>query len=98
MIRNLAAATLFLSLVPLNLHAQISIRIGAAPPPPVVEHYGAPPHPGWVWVPGFQRWDGHGYRWTHGHWAHPPHPGAVWVPESYEHRPDGFYFHAGYWR
>ena len=96
MLKKLAVATLFASLLPLASQAQIAIRIG--PPAPVVEHYGPPPHPGYVWQAGYHRWDGNRYAWTPGHWGRPPHPGAVWVPDAYDHRGDGYHYHAGYWR
>jgi hypothetical protein len=39
------------------------------PGPPDVIHRrtGRPPHPGWVWVPGFYR----GRHWVEGHWDKP---------------------------
>ena len=41
-----------------------------APPPPKVEVYVNPPHPGAVWVPGHWEWTGRrrGYVWIDGHW------------------------------
>ena len=95
MFKKLAAIALF-SLLPLTSQAQVAIRIG--PPAPVVEHYGPPPHPGYVWQGGYQRWNGHRYIWTRGRWGRPPHPGAVWVPGAYDQRGDGYHFHDGYWR
>ncbi len=76
-----AACTFFLAVGVAN--AQLVIRIGPPPPRPV-EVVPAPPpvHRDWVWVPGYHRWDGHGYVWVPGSYRRPPHRGAVWVPAS----------------
>jgi hypothetical protein len=47
-----AACTLFLSVG--VARAQIVVRIGPPPPRPV-EVVPAPPHAGYVWVPGYHR-------------------------------------------
>jgi hypothetical protein len=96
MLKQLAVLTLSALMLPVVSLAQVSIQIG--PPPPVVEHYGPPPHPGYVWQGGYQRWDGHHYAWAPGHWGRPPHPGAVWVAGNYDHRGRGYAYHPGYWR
>ncbi|MGA2207224.1 MAG: hypothetical protein ABSG10_10905 [Terracidiphilus sp.] len=90
------AVLLALCLTPAIAMAQIVVRI--APPAPVVEHYGRPPHPGWVWIDGYQSWNGHRYVWVRGHWAHPPRPDAVWVAHRWERRGDGWVMIEGHWR
>jgi hypothetical protein len=84
------------SIMSVASQAQVAIRIG--PPPPVVEHYGPPPRPGWVWMGGFHRWDGARYVWVPGHYAAPPRPGVRWVPDSYYRRGGRYYYRHGYWR
>ena len=37
--------------------AQVVVHIGPPPPRPV-EVVPARPRPGWIWQPGFHRWDG----------------------------------------
>ncbi len=91
----LAASAFFLTVGAAN--AQIVVRIGA-PPPPQVEVVPAAPHPGWVWVPGYHRWDGHRYVWVRGSYRRPPHPGAVWVAGDWREERGGHVWHAGYWR
>ena len=86
---------LALCLAPAVSMAQVIVRI--APPTPIVEHYGNPPHPGWVWVSGYHRWNGHRYVWVKGYWAHPPHPGAVWVAHRWEQRNGGWVMIEGHW-
>ena len=91
----IAASSFFLTVGAAS--AQFVVRIGPPPPRPV-EVVPAAPHPGWVWVPGYHRWDGHGYVWVHGHYANPPRPGAVWVAGEWRAENGGHVWHEGYWR
>jgi hypothetical protein len=76
--------------------AQVVVRVG--PPPAVVERPGPPLHPGWVWIPGYYRWNGHRYLWVPGRWVNPPRPHAYWVPGRWVARGGGYTWIAGYWR
>jgi WXXGXW repeat (2 copies) len=60
-------------------NAQVIVHAGP-PPAVVVERPGSPLHPGWVWMPGYYRWNGRRYIWVGGYWAKPPRPRAVWIP------------------
>lgn len=91
----LAAATALLCLPP-AFAQHVYVRIG--PPPPVVERPGPIPHPGWVWVGGYHRWDGARYVWVSGRWVAPPHPGWMWVRGHWRHEPGGWYWVDGHWR
>jgi hypothetical protein len=90
------AALLAVTLLPVASQAQVVIRIG--PPAPIVEHYGPPPQPGFVWIAGYHRYEGDHYVWTPGHWDRPPHPGAVWVAHRWEHRHGNWVLIEGHWR
>ncbi|HEX3891819.1 MAG TPA: hypothetical protein VHW46_04535 [Terracidiphilus sp.] len=90
------AALLAFTLLPAASNAQVYVRVG--PPPPVHEHYGRPPHAGWVYQPGYHAWDGHRYAWHGGVWAEPPRPHAVWVPHHWVHRHGGYVLVEGHWR
>lgn len=92
------AVLLSLLMLPAAAVAQVGVVVRVAPPAPVVEHYGPPPHPGYVWVAGYHRWDGHRYVWVHGYWGRPPHPGWVWVPHHWVHRRGGYVLVQGHWR
>ena len=94
------ALTLLLAacMVPAVANAQVGVVVRVGPPAPVHEHYGPPPHPGWVWISGYHRWDGQRYVWQGGHWEQPPHPHAVWVPHRWEHRHGGWVLVEGHWR
>lgn len=48
-----------------------------APPPPSTEH---------VWVPSYQRWNGHAYAVERGHYERRPHPGSRYVRGHWERR------------
>ena len=76
-------------------HGRVYVRI--APPAPIVELRGVAPR-GYVWVPGYHRWDGRGYAWMPGRWVAPPRPRAVWVPARWAHDRRGWYFIDGHWR
>jgi hypothetical protein len=90
------AALLSLSLLPAAANAQVYVRVG--PPPVVVEHPGPPPGVGFVWIPGYHRWDGGRYVWVPGRYDRPPHPHARWEPHRWEHRHGGWVMHEGHWR
>jgi hypothetical protein len=96
--KSALALLLAVALAPAAAIAQVGVVVRVGPPAPIVEHYGPPPHPGYVWISGYHRWDGNRYVWTHGHWDRPPRPGAVWVPHRWEHRHGGYVLVQGHWR
>ena len=88
---------LFLAASSPIMFAQTVVRV--APPAPVrVGVVGRPPHPGYVWTEGYQRWNGTRYVWVSGRWMRPPRPGVVWVSPLWVRRGNGWVFRAGYWR
>jgi hypothetical protein len=77
--------------------AQTVIRV--APPPPVrVGVVGVAPAPGYVWMGGYQSWNGTRYVWVAGRWVRPPRAGVIWVSPRYVHSGGGWVFYKGYWR
>jgi hypothetical protein len=78
------------------LAAQVYVRIG--PPRPLVERRVPPPGPGFVWTPGYHRWDGRAYVWMPGAWVRPPRPHALWVAHHWVHRHGGWVMVEGHWR
>ncbi len=74
------------------------IVVGVAPPPVVEEHPGRRPHPGWVWIPGYQRWNGRRYVWVRGRWMMPPRPRAVWIAGHWRQTRRGWVWVPGHWR
>lgn len=74
----------------------VSVEIGQ--PPPTIRLESEPIlRPGYVWAPGFWRWDGHHHVWVGGTWM-PARAGHAWVPERWE--PDGHHwrFTPGHWQ
>ncbi|HEY0784887.1 MAG TPA: hypothetical protein VGD62_03390 [Acidobacteriaceae bacterium] len=69
-----------------------------APPPPVAERRIPAPDARYVWVPGYQRWDGRAYHWEGGRWVLPPHPHAFWVAGHWAPRDGGYVWVPGHWR
>jgi len=88
------AATLFLGFAAPASAIGIDIQIAPPPPPPNVII--PPPRMGFVWAPGYWRWNGRRHVWVAGHWLR-ARPGWHWVPEHWvEHR--GHYrFVRGHW-
>ena len=76
--------------------ADVVVRV--APPRAMVEHRPPSPGVGYVWTPGYQRWDGRAYAWTPGSWVQPPHRHARWVGHHWVHRNGGWVMVEGHWR
>ena len=67
------------------------------PPHAVTEHASATPGPGYVWIAGFQEWDGSKFVWQPGRWVIPPHEHAIWMVPRWERTPAGYVFVEGWW-
>lgn len=95
------AALVIMTVVPVapaSAGTRVYVRLG--PPAAVVEVRSVAPGPGYVWVPGYHRWDGAAYVWVPGAWAVPPaaHYHA-WVPGHWAHHAHhGYYWVDGHWR
>jgi hypothetical protein len=92
LIASIFAATLVFS----ASAADVVIRV--APPAAIVERPVPAPGPGYVWTPGYHRWDGRAYVWVPGAWVRPPRPHARWIPGHYVRRHGGWVFIEGHWR
>jgi WXXGXW repeat (2 copies) len=77
-------------------NAQVVVQV--APPRPLVETRVPAPGPGYVWTPGYHRWDGRAYVWAPGAWVLPPRPHAHWVAHRWVHRNGGWVMVEGHWR
>lgn len=96
---TLALAVLSTSLAvvaPSLASAQVYVRVG--PPRPIYERRPLAPGPGYIWQPGYHRWDGARYAWTPGSYVVAPRPRAYWVPGRWQNSPRGYYWRDGYWR
>ena len=72
------------------------LRVG--PPAPMVERQLDSPGPGYVWQPGYYRWNGRDYVWVAGRYERAPRARARWQPGHWEHARGGWYWVEGRWR
>jgi WXXGXW repeat (2 copies) len=77
--------------------ATAQVIYGVAPPPPRFERV-PPVRAGYVWAPGYWRWDGYARRhvWVGGYWV-PARRGYFYRPARWEPYGRGYRFHPGYW-
>jgi len=76
--------------------AQVVVQV--RPPHAVIERRGHPPERGYIWTPGYQRWDGNRYNWVGGQWQRPPRANAHWVPARWVRHGNHWEFQEGHWR
>jgi hypothetical protein len=82
--------------IPIAGHAaRLVIDVNAAPPPARVEVVPAP-RSGYVWAPGYWRWDRGRHVWAKGYWVR-ERRGHHWVPHRWEERGKRWHFEAGHW-
>jgi hypothetical protein len=98
--RSLAAAVIFAASIfaaaCVGASGRVYVRTG--PPPLRAEVVSVSPGAGYVWVPGYYRYDGGGYVWVGGRWDRPPRGRGRWVPAHWERDRRGWYFVEGHWR
>jgi hypothetical protein len=91
-----APAVIALTLAPpAAAQSSLSVTIGT-PPPPVRYEVVPAPRAGYIWAPGFWRWDGHHHVWAEGHWVAERH-GYRWAPDRWEHDHEGWHYVPGHW-
>jgi hypothetical protein len=73
----------------------VGVEIELAPPAPRVIVAPAP-RPGFVWAPGYYRWDGRSYVWVDGRFIR-ERRGFRWVPEHWDERRGRYHFEPGHW-
>jgi hypothetical protein len=71
------------------------VDIDVRPPPPRVIVVPAP-RAGYVWAPGFWRWNGRRHVWVEGHWVR-ERRGEHWVPAHWEENHGRWHFEDGHW-
>jgi hypothetical protein len=75
-----------------------NIVVRVRPPHAVVERRIPAPGPGYVWIPGYQRWTGNTYAWVPGRWEMPPRPHARWAPYRWQKHGHTWVLRDGHWR
>ena len=81
-----AAVAAMLLLSPLATDARRYIEVERAPPP----------RPGYIWAPGYWRWQGNRHVWTDGRWLR-ERPGYRWVPDRWEPHGRMYRLVQGHW-
>jgi hypothetical protein len=82
-----------LAMVSLARAAVVDIEV--APPEPRVV-VAPPPRPGFVWAPGYYRYDGHHHVWTDGHFIR-ERPGFHWEADRWVHHEGRYRYEPGHW-
>ena len=80
---------------PTTSQARVDFFVNVAPPPPRVEVVPRP-RVGYVWAPGYWRWNGHHHVWVRGYWVHERH-GWHWVPAHWVANGPRWHYVPGYW-
>ncbi|HEY4366181.1 MAG TPA: YXWGXW repeat-containing protein [Steroidobacteraceae bacterium] len=71
------------------------VDIDVRPPPPRVVEIPAT-RVGYVWAPGYWRWNGHNHVWIDGKWMREKR-GWRWEPARWEERHGRWHFEEGHW-
>ena len=89
-----SAATVYTP--PAEARTYVSLGINVAPPPP--RHERIVIRRGYVWAPGYWRWEGRRHVWRGGYYIR-ERPGYVWVAAGWYRGPHGHWHQRpGYWR
>ena len=98
-LQRMLCAIALAAALPLAAHAAISISVNIAPPPLPVYVQPPIPAPGYLWTPGYWRWDpmAADYFWVPGTWVSPPAVGLLWTPGYWGWGGDGYFWRGGYW-
>jgi len=92
----LVVVALSAALVSLPGTAKPLVEIQVAPPPPRVEVV-PPPRVGYVWAPGYWRWNGRRHVWIQGSWVR-ERRGWHWEPDAWVQGPNGrWHLSRGHW-
>lgn len=81
--------------MPRSAAAAVNLDIQIGPPPPRVI-VAPPPRTGYVWAPGYWRWDGHRHVWMDGRWLR-ERRGHAWVAERWVQHDGRWRFERGHW-
>jgi hypothetical protein len=96
-LRNrILVAALAVGAVILPAASDAAVYVDIAPPAPQVEVVPAA-RVGYVWAPGYYRWNGHHHVWVGGRYIHERH-GYRYAPSAWEQRNGHWYFQEGGWR
>ena len=98
-LNRLLCAVALAAALPLAAQAAVSVYVNIAPPPLPVYVQPEIPGPGYLWTPGYWRWDPFAadYFWVPGTWVSPPAVGLLWTPGWWGWGNGGYFWRGGYW-
>ena len=98
-LQRLLCAVALATALPIAAQAAISISVNIAPPPLPIYVQPEIPASGYLWTPGYWRWDpiAADYFWVPGTWVAPPAVGLLWTPGWWGWGGGGYFWHGGYW-
>ena len=73
----------------------VGVTIGTPPPAPVYEAVPVA-RVGYVWAPGYWRWEHERHVWMPGRWM-AGRPGYHWVPDRWDRVHEGWHHNEGHW-
>ena len=76
----------------------VNVYVPTRPPVAIIETRPIAPARGYVWIPGYHRWDGRAYVWVGGRWDEPPRGHRRWAAGQWRHHRNGWYWSEGRWR
>ena len=74
------------------------VYVRTPPPPPIADAVIVSPGPDFIWIRGYQAWNGVRYIWVPGHWERRPIGRRGWVPGHWAHNGQGWFWIEGHWR
>jgi hypothetical protein len=80
---------------PAFAQVDLNIIVGSPPPPPRAEIV-PPMRVGYIWAPGYWRWEHDRHVWAPGHYMQ-ARRGEHWVADRWNHRHDGWRHEPGHW-
>ena len=88
-----------LAFISMPASAQVSISVGIAPPPLIVDDQPPAPDDGYLWTPGYWAYDDDQgeYYWVPGSWEQPPEVGLYWTPNYWGWADGAYVYYPGYW-
>jgi hypothetical protein len=80
---------------PAAADVRVGIGVRIAPPAPRVVVVPGPRR-GYVWAPGYWRWNGRQHIWVDGRWLR-ERRGRIWIADRWEQRDGGWRYAPGHW-
>lgn len=93
----IAAALAVSTLMPLAAQARVDVDINVGPPPARVV-VAPPPRAGYIYAPGYWKWDAPAHRhvWVEGRYI-PQRHGRHWVNDHWVQRGPNWHYVPGHW-